>query len=171
MAEIQVPEKGKRRKATPPRIDLTPMVDLAFILITFFIYATTLTEDKSLVLDTPAPGHHSTAYIDTSTITIMPTADDKFAYYHGTLDYPDEVNIVNVKQLRTILLKKQHDIKKLPAKYSAQARKLHVIIKPDKNSKYENLVSVLDEMLINKVPYYTIVDITQQEEEIVNGNM
>lgn len=171
MAEIQVPEKGKGKRVAPPRIDLTPMVDLAFILITFFIYATTLTEDKALVLNTPALGHHSTSYIDTSTITIMPTANDKFGYYHGTLDNPDEVRIVDVKQLRTIILKKQHDIKKLPAKYSAQARKLHVIIKPDKSSKYENLVSVLDEMLINKVTYYTIVDITQKEEEIVNGNM
>ncbi len=171
MAEIQVPEKGKRRKAAAPRIDLTPMVDLAFILITFFIYATTLTEEKALVLNTPAPGHNMTSYIDTSTITIMPTADDQYAYYHGTLDNPDEVTIVNAKQLRTIILKKQHDIKKLPDKYSAQARKLHVIIKPDKNSKYENLVSVLDEMLINKVPYYTIVDITLQEEEIVNSKM
>lgn len=171
MAEIQVPEKGKGRKTAPPRIDLTPMVDLAFILITFFIYATTLTEDKALVLNTPIPGEPSTSYIDTSTITIIPTSGDKYAYYHGILDNPDKVNIVDVKQLRTIILKKQHDIEKLPAKYSAQARKLHVIIKPDKNSKYENLVTVLDEMLINKVPYYTIVDITPQEEEIVNGKM
>lgn len=171
MAEIQVPEKGKRRRAAAPRIDLTPMVDLAFILITFFIYATTLTEEKALVLDTPAPGHSSTSYIDTSTITIMPTADDKYAYYHGTLDNPNEVGIVNAKQLRKVIFKKQHELKGLPASYSAQARKLHVIIKPDKHSKYENLVSVLDEMLINKVPYYTIVDITPQEEEIVNGKM
>ncbi|HEY9177061.1 MAG TPA: biopolymer transporter ExbD [Flavipsychrobacter sp.] len=171
MAEIQVPEKGKCRKAAPPRIDLTPMVDLAFILITFFIYATTLMEDKALVLNTPIPGEPSTSYIDTSTITIIPTSGDKYAYYNGILDSPDKVYIVDVKQLRTIILKKHHDIKKLPAKYSAQARKLHVIIKPDKRSKYENLVSVLDEMLINKVPYYTIVDITSQEEEIVNGKM
>lgn len=171
MAEIQVPERGKRRKAAPPRIDLTPMVDLAFILITFFIYATTLREEKALVLDTPAPGHHSTSYIDTSTITIMPTASDKYAYYHGTLDNPDKVILADNKQLRKVILNKQHELKGLPANYSAQARKLHVIIKPDKNSKYENLVNVLDEMLINKVPYYTIVDITQQEEEIVNGKM
>lgn len=171
MAEIQVPEKGKRRKAAQPRIDLTPMVDLAFILITFFIYATTLTEDKSLVLDTPAPGHNMTSYIDTSTITIMPTAADKYAYYHGTLDNPDKVMLADAKQLRTIILNKQYDLKGLPSNYSAEARRLHVIIKPDKNSKYENLVSVLDEMLINKVPYYTIVDITEQEEEIVNGKM
>lgn len=101
----------------------------------------------------------------------MPTADDKYAYYHGTLDNPNEVGIVNAKQLRKVIFKKQHELKGLPASYSAQARKLHVIIKPDKHSKYENLVSVLDEMLINKVPYYTIVDITPQEEEIVNGKM
>lgn len=171
MAEIQMPENGKRRRAAAPRIDLTPMVDLAFILITFFIYATTLTEDKSLVLDTPAPGHNMTSYIDTSTITIMPTAGDKYAYYHGTLDNPDKVILADNKQLRKVIFNKQHDLKGLPAQYSAQARKLHVIIKPDKNSKYENLVNVLDEMLINKVPYYTIVDITKQEEEIVNGKM
>jgi biopolymer transport protein ExbD len=171
MAEIQITEKGKRRKAAPPRVDLTPMVDLAFILITFFIYATTLTEEKALVLNTPVPGEPSTSYIDTSTITIMPTADDQYAYYHGTLDNPNEVSIINTKQLRTIILNKQHDLKGLPASYSVQARKLHVIIKPDKHSKYENLVSVLDEMLINKVPYYAIVDITQQEEEILKGKI
>ena len=53
MADIQVKEKSGRRKVQSPKVDLTPMVDLGFILITFFIYTTTMAKPKSLVLDKP----------------------------------------------------------------------------------------------------------------------
>jgi biopolymer transport protein ExbD len=53
MAEMNLPEKGGRRRVQPPRIDLTPMVDLGFLLITFFMFTTTLAQNKTLELNMP----------------------------------------------------------------------------------------------------------------------
>lgn len=166
MADIKTPEKNGRSRLQP-RVDMTPMVDLGFILITFFIYTTTLIEDKSLVVNKPFITEPSTVFIDTSTITVMPTGANRYAYYSGMLDGAHDIVLLSSKDLREVLMARQKDLLRLPEHYSEQARKLHVIIKPEDHCTYENVVYVLDEMLIHKVPYYTLVDITPQEADWV----
>ncbi len=167
MAEItQNTSKGSRRKTVMPRIDFTPMVDLGFLLITFFIYTTTMTESKAMDINMPYnhPTKEPTVFIDTSTITIIPTKDHKIAYYTGALESDAELKMTDHARIREVIISKQSDLKKLPNTFSAEAHKLHVIIKPNDDSKYEDLVKILDEMLINAVPYYAIVDISREEQ-------
>lgn len=174
MADVQIIEKNGRRKTQPPRVDLTPMVDLGFILITFFMFTTTLNESKALILNTPDVEEHTTAktvYIDTSTVTIIPTKEHRYAYYYGTLDKPEEIQLTTYSHLRNIISTKQSALKRLPASFSQQARKIHVIIKPMDNCTYQDVVNVLDEMLINKVPYYTLDAITEDEKSIIGDKL
>lgn len=174
MANIQINEKNGRRKTKSPRVDLTPMVDLGFILITFFMFTTTLNASKALVLNTPIVEENSTVktvYIDTSTVTIIPTKGHQYAYYYGTLDQPEEIRLTTYSHLRNIISTKQSELKRLPANFSEQARKIHVIIKPMDNSTYQDVVNVLDEMLINKVPYYTLDAITDSEKFIITDKI
>ena len=169
MADIQVADKKSRRRLQAPRVDLTPMVDLGFLLITFFMYTTTMTQPSSLVLNRPIvePVNNPNVYIDTSTITIIPTANNTYAYYSGILEAANDINRVNYSDVRKLIIRKQSELKHLPEEYSEQARKLHVIIKPADDCTYENVVAILDEMLINQVPYYTLVDITNDELEML----
>jgi len=166
MAELQITNKDGRRKRHSAKVDLTPMVDLGFILITFFIYTTTLTQEKGLEINRPVDGE-GTSYIDTSTITIIPASDHRFVYYHGTLDSKDKLITTDLKSIRTVIMQKESDLRNLPASYSKQARKLHVIIKPADNSSYGDMVNIMDEMLINKVPHYALTNITDEESAIV----
>lgn len=169
MADIEIRNKGGRRRPPAPKVDLTPMVDLGFILICFFIYTTTMTESKALVLDTPynpPPPGEQTVFVDTSTITIIPVDRHQLVYYNGVLD-EDKLMATDFKGIRTVLLKKQSELKRLPDTYSALAHELQVIIKPSDKSTYQDFVAVLDEMLINKVKYYAVADITEQEKILV----
>lgn len=163
MADIILNKQGgKRHRAPAPRVDLTPMVDLGFLLITFFIFTTTMNEPKLLDINMPyRPAPASTAFIDTSSITVILTKDHKLAYYNGLLETPGKMQFTN--SIRGILTKKQSELRHLPSHFSNEARLLHVIIKPGNDSQYDDLVSILDEMLINQVPYYTIDDVTEEE--------
>ena len=58
MAEVQVQEKGGdgkvRAKKHNPRVDMTPMVDLNFLMLMFFMFTTTFTKPNVMDLGLPA---------------------------------------------------------------------------------------------------------------------
>ena len=167
MADIQVKEKSGRRKVQSPKVDLTPMVDLGFILITFFIYTTTMAKPKSLVLDKPydpPPPGVVTKFIDTSTITIIPIGKNKLKYYGGVFS-KEKMTVTDYKGIREAIITKQKQLERLPNTFSKEAHYLHVIIKPANTSTYEDMVKMLDEMLINDVAYHAMAAITPEEEE------
>jgi biopolymer transport protein ExbD len=164
MADIQLP--GKTRHQTP-RIDLTPMVDLGFILITFFIYTTTITDPKVMDINMPyKPAiDEVTAFIDTSTLTAIPAKNGTLYYYGGKFN--NNLTPVSFNDFRKVIIDKTAQLKKLPASFSPQAHELHIIIKPSNDCNYENLVRLMDEMLINNVPNYAIVDISEEEKSLI----
>jgi len=166
MSEINLPQNTGKRKVHAPRIDLTPMVDLGFLLITFFIFTTTMANPRTMEVNMPfKPSDATTAFVDTSTITLIPVKDHAIAYYNGQFENTSTPQTADFKEIREILIEKQNDIKALPASFSEQAQKLHVIIKPNDDCTYEDVVDVLDEMSILDVPYYAIDDITAREKE------
>lgn len=168
MADVQVKPENNRRKTAAPRVDLTPMVDLGFILITFFIYTTTMAQNKAMEIQMPyKPADPSTVFIDTSTITLIPTADHKIVYYQGKLRDKQQPQVISYSELRSMIPQKQSDLKHLSAKYSDQARMLQVIVKPHDSCSYEDFVAIMDEMKIHQVPIYTVADLTEEEQTIV----
>ena len=169
MAEITTAGKpGKRKKATP-RIDLTPMVDLGFLLITFFMFTTTLAQKRALQLNMPTSENTDTrtAYPEEATITVIPVHDHKIAWYYGTLNDAGNVKMASLPELRGLLTDRKAYVAALPAGLSAAAHKLHVVIKPNSDCTYSDVVNVLDEMEINDVAYYAIADITNEEKDAV----
>ena len=169
MAEIIANNTG-RRKNIAPRVDLTPMVDLGFLLITFFMFTTVLTKPNTMEINMPdnTPSNAKTAFIDIATITLIPVNDNKIAFFHGVLQREADIELIDAVELRKLLTTKQSDLGQLPNTVSEEAHKLHVIIKPSDVSKYSDLVNILDEMKINAVPYYALADITKQESDLVN---
>ncbi len=169
MAEMNMPEKqGKRKAHAALRIDLTPMVDLGFLLITFFMYTTTMAKPKTMEIRMPAPAPPDvvqTKYPEESTITIIPIAGHKIFYYTGILKDEAQLKNAPISSCRDILIKMKADVAHLPNTLSPEAHKLHVLIKPNEDSKYNDLVQLLDEMNISDVPYYALVDISPEEKE------
>ena len=149
----------KKSKKLSTRVDLTPMVDLGFLLITFFIFTTTMSQPTAMPLnlpkDTDKPDEQNKLK-ESAAFTVMPAKDDQVYYYEG-LD-PLKLKTANWKTIRDAILDK---------KRRTNPDDFMVIIKPDKDATYKNTVDMLDEMKIDEVKRYALVDITPYEYSII----
>lgn len=165
--------KKVRSKKLNSKVDLTAMVDLAFLLITFFMLTTSLSKPQSMDLSLPDkeddPTKNKDVKVDENrTMTILLGDNNQLKYYMGILNTPMAPKDIAYGKagLRTELLKR----KKTVLEYTRDAKKgLIVIIKPSKKSNYKNLVDILDEMAIVDVPTYAITDILPEEVAILEG--
>ena len=164
MAEItQPPVKSSRTrirsKKLSTRIDMTPMVDLAFLLLTFFILTTTLSKLKYIDIVMPEPSKDSTAINEKRVLTLILDEGDKLYWRQGTSDQKLES------------MKISHDpVNKLLTVKNAAIHKMLVLIKATDKSRYKNLVDIVDEMSIAKIDRYCIVDITPEDKELIKGS-
>lgn len=212
MAELNTEEGGgkkkhekKRAKKSSTRIDMTPMVDLGFLLLTFFILTTTFSKPKAMEINMPVkdkdikeeeknkvPAEH--------TLNIILTKDNVIYWYIGMAD-PNKTLPALTKTnyskdgLRKLLitennkrhnafreiedLKKQvkenklkeadykEKVKAFRAKYKASS--LIVLLKPDKDAKYKNIVDALDEMAICNIGSYALLEANQVENMMVEN--
>ena len=145
----------KKSKKLSTRVDLTPMVDLGFLLITFFIFTTTMSQPTTMPLnlpkDTDKPDEQNKLK-ESAAFTVMPAKDDKVYYYEG-LD-PSKIQAGDWKTIRDAILDK---------KRRTDPNDFMIIIKPDKDATYKNTVDMLDEMKIDDVKRYALVDISPTE--------
>ncbi|CAN5528382.1 biopolymer transporter ExbD [soil metagenome] len=95
MAEVNTGGGGggkhekKRAKKSSTRIDMTPMVDLAFLLLTFFVLTSTFSKPKTMEINFPAkPPIDFKPQKVNNAITILLTKDDGIYYYNGEF-YPE----------------------------------------------------------------------------------
>lgn len=152
----------KKGKKLSTRVDLTPMVDLGFLLITFFIFTTTMSQPTAMKLnlpkDTEKPEEQNKVK-ESGVLTVMMGKNDQVYYYEGTL-LPDASNFksTNFKEIRNVILNK---------KKSTDPKDFVVVIKPDKDCTYKNVVDMLDEMLINDVKRYATVEIADVEYQLI----
>ena len=173
MAEVQVQEKGEkggkvRSKKQSTRVDMTPMVDLGFLLITFFMFTTTFSKPNVMDLGLPAKPKPDAVKpppteIDLSnSISLIIGKDDKI-FYHQL----DQAGL-NEQTLQETTFDRNGITKVIEqAKRNAKdVTKFTVIIKPTDDAVYKNFVDILDEMAITKNEIYGITDVKSWEEAI-----
>jgi biopolymer transport protein ExbD len=160
--------KKVRSKKSNPGVDLTAMVDLAFLLITFFMLTTTLSKPQSMPLAMPDKEPKDqpidkTPVPEDRMMTILIGKDSKILWYMGMLKTPriqPTEAAFGKNSIRKEILKNTAYAKKFAAKPDEG---LIVNIKASDAASYKNLVDILDEMAINKVQLYAIGDITPEE--------
>lgn len=161
-----------RSKKQSTRVDLTAMVDLAFLLITFFMLTTTLLKPQAMDLfmpDKEKDPNDKFEVADNRTLTLLLGSNDRIERYMGTLEEPKEVTVDTYGKIRQYILDKKKEVQKLT---KDPKKGLIVLLKPSDKSKYKNLVDILDEMKISDVQTYAIVDITPPEiEELKKNNI
>jgi len=160
MAELNTGGKAQ------PRVDLTPMVDLAFLLITFFMLTTTLAKPHAMDVAMPDKDKENKddnlELADNRTMTVLLGANNKISYYMGQLEKPLEGPTTvdyGKNGIRPVLLKKLKDVQ------AATGKGLIVVLRPSDHSSYRNLVDIMDEMKITNVQQYMIGDISDPEVE------
>ena len=149
----------KKGKKLSTRVDLTPMVDLGFLLITFFIFTTTMSQPTAMKLflpkDVDKPEEQNKVKAS-AVLTIMLGKNDQIYYYEG--DDPTKVQTSNFKAIRDVVLDK---------KRRTDPKDFVVVLKPTQDATYKNTVNILDEMTIDAVKRFALVDISPDEYKII----
>ncbi|MEO8117469.1 MAG: biopolymer transporter ExbD [Bacteroidota bacterium] len=169
MAELDTSSGGghkkgpgvKKGKKLSTRVDLTPMVDLGFLLITFFIFTTSMSQPTAFKLNLPADVKNpdqQNKLNENSALTILLGKDNNVFYYTGQLDATGKnFKSSNFKDIRQVIMDKKNSTDST----------FMVVIKPNDQSTYKNVVNILDEMSINLVGRYALVDISQPEDQLI----
>ncbi len=161
---------GVRAKKLSTRIDMTPMVDLGFLLVTFFILTTTMQKPKAMQVVMPEKIKDTTKVDeskirDSEAMTLLLGDKDKVFYYFGIED--PKVEVTNFKNIRKILIDRYQFVLNLQRQNGWKQNGVYVLIKPTNESKYNNLVDILDEMKITQIKSFAILDVTPQELEMI----
>ena len=171
----------KKGKKLSTRVDLTPMVDLGFLLITFFMFTTTLSKPKTMEINMPYKDENlkpdeSTKLKASAALTVLLSKDHRVYYYEGIGDNPDvapDLKITGFKAkdgIRDVIIKKKKMVDGLKRSGALGPKdEATVLIKPDENSTYSDLVNMLDEMSINDVKVYAIIDISDVEKGFIQA--
>lgn len=167
------------------------MVDLAFLLITFFMLTTTLSKPQTMEINMPEKDNVTdpTKVKESTALTVILTENDKMYYYFGITDPVVEMTDFDPKKgIRKILLEKnarqieqinyqrkrleskqikEDEYKKEVSKIKSDINALMVLIKSDEKAKFKNLIDILDEMQVCNVGKYAIVDLAPAELELI----
>lgn len=169
MAEIQQQDSrnkrgGIRSKKLSTRVDLTPMVDLGFLLITFFIFTTSMSESRGLKLIVPDdhPVEPPIHIPESKTISLILKEGDVIQYYNGLQNNQVRTTNYSASGLRMVI---QEKMKEVMLKYGNSSETI-VLIKPTSEANYKNIVTVLDEMLINNVKRYVLMEPSELERKL-----
>jgi biopolymer transport protein ExbD len=153
---------GRHTKRMPVRVDLTAMVDLAFLLITFFMLTTSLTKSKAMDVVMPADGPPGPVS-EKTTMSICLGTKNKAVFFLGMAGKPltePKTSGYGV-EIRKAIVEMSKQV------YASTGKRMMVLIKPGEHSIYQDLVDALDEVNITKVPSYAIAKVTQEDANIL----
>ncbi len=199
MAEIQQSggnDGGKKRaKKQSTRVDMTPLVDLAFLLLTFFVLTSTFSKPKVLRMIFPEKLDQDNPQLKRPEVkdglTILLTGNNEIYYYTGSLKAETEIIPTDFTKngLRKVLIEKNASLIKIlkdleielakanerdtatvnriqrESKQAQQESKLVVLLKHDNEATYENVIDVIDEFLITQIAKYFVVEDNLAEME------
>ena len=149
----------KKSKRLPARVDMTPIVDLAFLLLTFFILTTTFIKPQIMELKWPENKQDQIQpkVNEKKVLSIILGGDNKIYWYMGLTD----PKVWETDYLMT-------GIRRILQEQNEKIDKMFVLIKPDNQSTYENLVNILDELKITQMERYALVDMDIEDHDILN---
>jgi biopolymer transport protein ExbD len=187
----------KKAKKLSTRVDMTPMVDLGFLLITFFIFTTTMSSPTTMQLFMPkdTDDKDQNKAKESGALTIMLGKNNVVYVYRGQL-LPDASNFhtTTFKSVRDTIIQMKKDVINAHVhdagctKIQEEARvgnpklnippdpnwknacldkDLVIVIKPDDEATYKNTIDILDEMAISAIKRYAMVDLFPVEKDLI----
>lgn len=151
---------------------MTPMVDLGFLLIAFFVMTTELSKPAVTPLNMPKEGP-PISLGNSNALTVLLAGSDNVYYYHG--NWKDAVaankvvktSLYSADGLRRVIIEKRQW---LDAHDSKEGRNgLMMLIKSTGETPYKNVIDALDETMINDVRKYALVKMEAEEAAWIKG--
>ena len=173
MAELtqQSQTTNGRQKKLSNRIDMTAMVDVAFLLLTFFILTTTMAPDYVMNFMTPPKGGETSNQAESKMLTLILGAEDQVYYYYGAPDENLEVTDFSTEGIRNLLMGHIYkpDVPTCRGKDKSPGCWDPIIsIKTTDKARYENLIDVLDEIKISAAPLYAWAPLSPADSTLLS---
>ena len=167
---------GPRTKKMSTRVDMTPMVDLGFLLITFFMLTTTFNKPQAMSQNFPEKQEkpdEEKAVKASKVLQLIPWENNKIYYFSGTGDAKDGPAIIDsidfsvTKNIRPVL--KRH-LDKVKAQWGTEDEAIF-LIKPKDKSRFKNYVDLMDEMNIVGIKRLVPMDWTPNDSILVSNSL
>jgi biopolymer transport protein ExbD len=166
-------KKGRGKKPNP-RIDMTPMVDLGFLLLTFFVLTTTMATPKSMPVVMPdktdSKDEKEQTKVAESKVLILILGEKDRVYYYRAVDPTDKKEKADVKMTsygKNGVVKAIFEHRQGVAEKWGKEDEAIVLIKPADFSVYKNFVDILDEMNTTHQKKYAVVPVTKAELDLI----
>ena len=169
MADIQSNSSathGKSISRRSTRVDLTPMVDLGFLLITFFVFTSSMKQPTVMQVVMPYDKVKDPTPVCTSCVlTVMLDKDDRILYYEGALENHPVVKETGYSAdgIRKVLVEKKHAVQLARGRADA----FILIIKPSDESNFKNFVDMVDEVTINNIKRYYMDELSNADKQLL----
>lgn len=164
MADMEIKnKKGKHasQKTTKKliRVDLTPMVDLGFLLITFFVFTTTMAKATVMDIKEPFNSPPGNPVCNSCALTVLLDKNDALYYYQGAFETA-EIKRTDYKAIRNVIQQQRNVLQMIGRDVS----QFSLIIKATDAALFRNFIDIADEVTINGVKRYFIDDLTEAEK-------
>ena len=147
-------KKGSHIVHKRMHVDLTPMVDLGFLLITFFMLSTTLNTPVSTDLVMPKDSPVPTLLKQSAVLTLRPERNNTIEYFEGESERDGAINHCTYAEIRSVIQQKQRKVERVLGNKNQTV----IIIDPGTESTYKNFVDLLDEIQINDIQQYFVMN-------------
>jgi len=152
-----------RSKKLSTRVDMTPVVDLAFLLLTFFMLATTFIKPQVMELILPEVKEDKTDATlpkvnEKNVLSVVLGGENRIYWYVGLTEPQVQETDYSATGIRSVL-----------TEHRLRLEKLVVLVKPDTTATYENMVDILDELEITDIARYALVDMGDDDRTIMAG--
>jgi biopolymer transport protein ExbD len=170
MAEIETKKSNKKKKRVnkkSTRVDLTPMVDLGFLLLTFFVFTTALSTPLAMNFVMPDDKIDSIndAVCESCVLTVLLDKGNRIKYYEGALENNPPVKETGFapEEIRSVLMQKKAGVEKV----RGNSDKFILIIKASAASNFKNFVDITDEVTICQIKKYYVDELNNEDKKIL----
>ncbi|MCG3120237.1 MAG: hypothetical protein ALAOOOJD_02864 [bacterium] len=144
--------KKKKKKRVSIRIDMTPMVDVAFLLLTFFMLTTVFSKPQTMELNLPPDEKVTVEVAESSLLTLRVDKDGTMFWNMGS----EPLQKVAFNDLRTTLIQRN------------QANpKLITLVKVHRESNYKMMVDIMDELNLANITRFSLAPMTDKDLQMM----
>lgn len=149
---LEIPEKVKRgkivrrkkKKRLGFRIDLTPLVDITFLLLTFFMFTTTMLKPQIIEMRIPPEMYAKVEVRASELLSLLLTADNKLYWFKGVPDEGNKPQEIALNKLRALIIEKNLE--------PNVRNKLITVLKVSPDANYATVIRILDELNLAEIP-------------------
>ena len=169
MAEIETKRSNGKKKMfnkKSTRVDLTPMVDLGFLLLTFFVFTSALSTPKVMNIMMPDDKKGPDDPVcESCVLTVLLDKNNQIKYYEGAVEDNPVVQETGFApdQIRKVLMQKKAQVQKV----RGSADQFILIIKASATSNFKNFVDITDEVTICEIKKYYIDELNDADKKIL----